>query len=173
MTKKIKIVETADTEEIKQQGRMTNAERDRKIKDAEALYIRGYSLQSISELETIGVRIKTLREWEKRYEWKDKKQLYNISPSEIKALIRSNVASIKLGKHMPYKPDDISKMAKAWKEIDDERKKAVYSMEAFDAFIDWFTDIVAQSKGNKREDNLQLLKQIRLLQDNYIQTLST
>ncbi len=27
---------------------------------------------------------------------------------------------------MPYKPDDISKMAKAWKEIDDERKKAVY-----------------------------------------------
>ena len=89
MTKKIKIVETADTEEIKQQGRMTNAERDRKIKDAEALYIRGYSLQSISELETIGVRIKTLREWEKRYEWKDKKQLYNISPSEIKALIRS------------------------------------------------------------------------------------
>lgn len=51
MTKKIKIVETADTEEIKQQGRMTNAERDRKIKDAEALYIRGYSLQSISELE--------------------------------------------------------------------------------------------------------------------------
>lgn len=28
MTKKIKIVETADTEEIKQQGRMTNAERN-------------------------------------------------------------------------------------------------------------------------------------------------
>lgn len=87
-------------------------------------------------------------------------------------MIRSNIAAIKLGKQMPYKPDDIAKMAKAWKEIDDERKKAVYSMEAFDGFVDWLTDIVAQSKGQKREDNLHLLKQIRHLQDNYIDTLA-
>lgn len=172
MAKKLKEIDTIDTEEVKQQGRMSNAERDRKIKDAEALYIRGFSLQTISEFETIKIRVKTLREWEKRYEWAEKKQLQNISPNEIKQMIRSNIAAIKLGKQMPYKPDDIAKMAKAWKEIDDERKKAVYSMEAFDAFIDWFTDIVAQSKGEKREQNLHLLKQIRLLQDNYIDTLT-
>lgn len=170
--KKIKEIDTADTEEIKQQGRMNNAERDRKIKEAEALFIRGFSLQSISEFETIGIRVKTLQDWKKRYNWEEKKQLQNISPSEIKAMIRSNIAAIKLGKQMPYKPDDIAKMAKAWKEIDDERKKAVYSMEAFDGFVDWLTDMVAQSKGQKREDNLHLLKQIRLLQDNYINTLA-
>lgn len=170
--KKIKEIDTADTEEMKNQGRMTNAERDRKIKEAEGLYIRGFSLQSISEFETIGIRVKTLRDWEKRYDWASKKQLYNISPSEIKAMIRSNIAAIKLGKQMPYKPDDIAKMAKAWKEIDDERKKAVYSMEAFDGFVDWLTDMVAQSKDKKREDYFQLLKEIRLLQDNYIDSLA-
>lgn len=170
--KKIKEIDTADTEEIKQQGRMNNAERDRKIKEAEALFIRGFSLQSISEFETIGIRVKTLQDWKKRYNWEEKKQLQNISPSEIKAMIRSNIAAIKLGKQMPYKPDDIAKMAKAWKEIDDERKKAVYSMEAFDGFVDWLTDLVAQSKGKKREDYFQLLKEIRLLQDNYIDSLA-
>lgn len=169
--KKIKEIDTVSTEQVKQQGRMNNTERDRKIKEAEALYIRGFSLQSISEFETIGIRVKTLQDWKKRYDWDYKKQLYNISPSEIKAMIRSNIASIKMGKQMPYKPDDIAKMAKAWKEIDDERKKAVYAMESFDNFTDWFTDIVAQSKGQKREEYLHLLKQIRLLQDNYIDSL--
>ena len=164
-------IETTDTEEVKQQGRMRNAERDRKVKDAEALFIRGFSLQSISEFETIKVGVKTLTDWKKRHNWEEKKQLENISPNEIKAMIRSNIAAIKSGKQMTYKPDDISKLASAWDKMDDNKKKAVYSMEAFDAFIDYFTDIVAKSSGKKREDNLHLLKQIRTLQENYIETL--
>jgi len=171
MKKKIIQVDTVDSEEVKQQGRMRNAERDQKIKDAEALYIRGFSLQSISEFETIKVGVKTLTDWKKRYNWDEKKQLENISPNEIKAMIRSNIAAIKSGKQMTYKPDDISKLASAWDKMDDNRKKAVYSMEAFDGFIDWFTDTVAKSSGNKREANLQLLKTIRNLQDTYIETL--
>lgn len=169
--KKVIEIETADTEEVKQQGRMRNAERDRKIKDAEGLYIRGFSLQAISEFETIKVGLKTLSGWKKTHNWDEKKQLENISPNEIKGMIRANVAAIKSGKHMIYKPDDISKLAAAWDKMDDNKKKAVYSMEAFDSFIDWFTDIVAKSTGNKRETNLQLLKTIRTLQDNYIETL--
>ncbi|UDQ55004.1 hypothetical protein LJF28_04880 [Chryseobacterium indologenes] len=171
MNKKIIKKDTVDTEEVKQQGRMRNAERDKKQKDALGLYVRGYSLQSISEMETIKVGVKTLTDWKKRYNWDEEKQLQNISPNEIKAMIRSNIASIKSGKQMPYKPDDISKLASAWDKMDDNQKKAVYSMEAFDAFIDWFTDITAKSKGQKREDNLSLLKTIRILQDNYIETL--
>lgn len=169
--KKVVEIQTVDTEDVKQQGRMRNAERDRKIKDAEALYIRGFSIQSISEFETIQVGTKTLAGWKKLHNWDEKKQLENISPNEIKGMIRSNIAAIKSGKQMTYKPDDISKLASAWDKMDDNKKKAVYSMEAFDGFIDFFTDIVAKSKGDKRENNLQLLKQIRTLQDNYIETL--
>ncbi|MCT2563958.1 terminase gpP N-terminus-related DNA-binding protein [Chryseobacterium herbae] len=171
MNKRVKKIETTDTEEVKQQGRMRNAERDKKMKDALGLYIRGYTLQSISEMETIKVGVKTLTDWKKRHNWDDEKQLHNISPNEIKAMIRSNIASIKSGKQMPYKPDDISKLASAWDKMDDIKKKAVYSMESFDALIDWFTDITAKSSGKKREDNLLLLKKIRTLQENYIETL--
>lgn len=156
---------------IQKKGRIANKERDQKIKDAEGLYIRGYSLQSISNMENIQVGIKTLTEWKKKYDWEEKKQLENISPSEIKAMIRANIAAIKSGKQMPYKPDDISKLAAAWDKMDDNRKKAVYSMEAFDAFADWFMDITAKSKGEKRDQYLALIKQIRALQSQYIDTL--
>jgi len=171
MAKK-KEAETADTEELKNQGRMHNAERDRKIKEAEGLYIRGFSLQSISEFETIRVSLRTLAIWKKRHAWDEKKRLENTSPNEIRAMIRTNVAAIKSGKQMPYKPDDISKLAAALEKMDDVKRKAVYFIDAFDSFIDWFTGIVAKSDGKKREDSLHLLKQIRLLQENYIDTLA-
>lgn len=171
MRKKVIEIETADTEEAKQQGRMRNAERDKKMKDALGLYIRGYTLQSISEMETIKVGVKTLTDWKKKYNWDEEKQLHNISPNEIKSMIRANIASIKSGKQMPYKPDDISKLASSWEKMDDIKKKAVYSMEAFDALIDYFTDITAKSTGKKRENNLFLLKEIRTIQENYIETL--
>ena len=96
--KKVVEIQTVDTEDVKQQGRMRNAERDRKIKDAEALYIRGFSIQSISEFETIQVGTKTLAGWKKLHNWDEKKQLENISPNEIKGMIRSNIAAIKSGK---------------------------------------------------------------------------
>ncbi|NHN26767.1 hypothetical protein FIA58_013865 [Flavobacterium jejuense] len=166
----IPIVEENDEKGIST-GRLKNTERDRKIQDAQCLFIRGYSLQSISEMETIRIGVKTLNSWRKKFNWDEEKQLQNISPNEIKSMIRSNIAAIKSGKSMPYKPDDISKLAAAWERMDDNKKKAVYSMEAFDSFIDWFTDLVAKSKGQKRDTNLELLKKIRLLQDNYIETL--
>lgn len=156
---------------IQKKGRMANSDRDKKIKDAEGLFIRGYSLQSISEMENIKVGVATLKQWKKSYDWDEKKQLENISPTEIKSMIRSNIAAIKSGKQMPYKPDDISKLAAAWDKMDDNRKKAVYSMEAFDAFADWFMDITAKSKGEKREANLDLMKRIRTLQNQYIDSI--
>jgi len=169
--KNVTEVDTADTQEVKQQGRMNNAEKDRKQKDAMGLYIRGFSLQSISEFETIKVSVKTLTDWKKRYNWDEEKQLQNISPSEIKAMIRSNIAAIKSGKQMPYSPDGISKLAKAWGEMDDNKKKAVYYMEAYDAIIDYQTDITAKSTEKKRENNLRLLKEMRIIQESYIETL--
>lgn len=157
--------------EVLKSGRMQNADRDKKISDALGLYVRGYSLQSISEMETILVGVKTLTSWKRKFNWDEEKQLQNISPNEIKAMIRSNIAAIKSGKAMPYKPDDISKLAASWERMDDIKKKAVYSMEAFDGFIDWFLDVIAKSKADKREKNLEYLKIIRLLQTEYIDTL--
>lgn len=163
-------IEEANDQGIRN-GRMNNSERDKKMQDALGLYIRGYSLQSISEIETIRVGVKTLNAWRKAKNWDEEKQLANISPNEIKAMIRSNIAAIKSGKQMPYKPDDISKLAAAWEKMDDIKKKAVYSMEAFDSLTDWYLDLIAKSKGEKRKNNLENLKTIRLIQSAYIETL--
>lgn len=163
-------IKITDKETLKS-GRLANTDRDKKINDALGLFIRGYSLQSISEMETIRIGVKTLNAWRVKGNWDEEKQLQNISPQEIKKMIRSNIAAIKSGKAMPYKPDDISKLASAWDRMDDLKKKAVYSMEAFDAFIDWFMDVIAKSKADKREKYLDYLKVIRLLQTEYIDTL--
>lgn len=153
-------------------GRMSNIEKDKKMADALGMYIRGYSLQSISEMETILVGVKTLAKWAKDECWDEQKELQNISPNEIRAMILKNVAAIKSGKAMPYKPDDISKLAAAWDKMDDAKKKAVYTMEAFDAFIDFLLDKTARHKsGKKREKALETLKEVRELQDEYMQTL--
>ncbi len=168
--KKQPIVEETNDAGFKN-GRISNSDRDKKQLDALSLYIRGYSLQSISEMETIRVGVKTLKAWKISKNWDEEKQLANISPNEIKSMIRSNIAAIKTGKQMPYKPDDISKLAAAWERMDDIKKKAVYSMEAFDSFTDWFLDVIAKGKGAKREKNLEYLKIIRLLHSEYIDTL--
>lgn len=169
--KKTKQIITSDNYDLSKPGRMSNADRDKKQKDALGLFVRGYSLQSISEMENIKVGVPTLSRWAKDHNWEEQKELQNISPSEIKAMILKNVAAIKLGKEMPYKPDDISKLAAAWERMDDSKKRAVYSMESFDQFMDWFMDKCARSKAKKRETDLELLKIVRTLQDEYIATL--
>lgn len=150
---------------------MSNTERDRKMADARGLFLRGYSFQSISEMETILVGVKTLTKWAKEECWEEQKQLENISPNEIKAMILKNVAAIKSGKAMPFKPDDISKLASAWEKMDDAKKRAVFTMEAFDGFINFLLDKTVKTKSKKRERALELLKEIRENQDEYLNTL--
>jgi hypothetical protein len=152
-------------------GRLTNQERDRIKNDALGLFIRGYSLQSISEMETIQIQVGTLRKWAKEGDWEERKRLENISPSEIKAMILKNVAAIKSGKAMPYKPDDISKLASAWEKMDDVRKRAVYAMEAFSGFADWMLDRATKASGKKRKATIDRLQLFRELQDEYLNTL--
>ena len=152
-------------------GRMTNQERDRVKNDALGLFLRGYSLQSISEMETIQVGVASLRKWAKEGDWEERKKLENISPSEIKDMILKNVAAIKSGRQMPYPPDSISKLASAWEKMDDPRKRAFYTMEAFMGFAQWLIDKAFTLKGNKRKQIIELLKTVRELQDEYLTTL--
>jgi len=72
---------------------------------------------------------------------------------------------------MPFKPDDISKLPAAWEQKHDAKKRAVFTMEAFDGFIDFMLDRTAKSKAKKRERALEILKEIRELQDEYLNTL--
>lgn len=155
--------------QARNRGRLTNQERDRKIADAKGLFIKGLSIQTIAEI--IYITEDTIQKWRKLFDWDKEKELYSISPSEIKSLILENVKAIKEGKKMPYKADEISKLVSAFDKITDSRKKAVYTMESFDGFSNWIIEQAAIQKGKKRQELITITKEIRTLQDQYINTL--
>lgn len=150
----------------KNTGRMTNAQRDLKKSQARDLFIKGFSLQTISEITEVG--IKTLGSWRDADNWEHEKELNTIRPTEIKKMILEYVVAVKNGKAPPYKADDLSKISAAFDRLSDKRKKAVYSMETVDDFCSWLLDRAAKRNGKKREEALNQLKEIRVHFDAYI-----
>jgi len=151
------------------QGRLKNDDRDQKMTQGKTLFVRGFSLQTIADI--IGMRIETVQRWKQTEGWQAQKDLYNISPSEIKTLILENVRALKEGKEMHYKADDISKLTAAFDKISDRRKQAIYTIETFNAFCDWLLEKAAQSKGKKRAWYIDYTQSLRTLQEEYLNTL--
>ena len=137
---------------------------------AEAAYIRGYSLPLIAKFPNM-VSITTLRRWRKEYEWDEKKDLATINPRKIKDMILKNVQAINMGKKMPYRPDDIAKLASAWEKMDNTQKHAFYCMEAFNGFADFMIDKAARKSDKDRKAMIDKLKEFRALQDEYVNSL--
>jgi uncharacterized protein YjcR len=147
-------------------GRMTSTERDYLISQGTDLYSKGFSIQNISEL--IGVGLKTLYKWKEDYKWEEAKELNMIRPSEIKKMILQYVVAIKNGEVPLYKADDLAKISAAFDRLNDSRKKAVHTMESFDAFSSFMMTKAGQSKGKKRDELLKLTKDIRVHFDGYV-----
>lgn len=148
---------------------MTSAQSDYKKSQGKDLFIKGFSIANISEI--IGVGIKTISNWRDLHDWENEKELNTIRPSEIKKMILQYVLDIKDGKSPRYKADDLSKIAAAFDRLNDSRKKAVYTMESFDDFSQYMVTIAGKSLGKKREETLDLLQQIRVYFDKYINQL--
>lgn len=145
---------------------MTSAERDYKRSEAKKLYVLGLSILNIGELLNVGE--KTLRNWKELDNWEDEKELNSIRPSEIKKMILRYVIDVRDGKKSQYKADDLAKVSAAWDRLDDSRKKAVNSMEAFDDFCGFMMQEAGQNTGKKREVLLEVLKTLRPFLDKYI-----
>jgi hypothetical protein len=147
-------------------GRLTNSERDYLMSQGGDLYSKGFSIQSIHDLLKVGT--KTLYKWKDEDNWEEKKELNLIRPSEIKNMILQYVVALKNGESLPYKADDLSKIAAAFDRLDDNRKTAVYTMETFGAFSSFMMQKAGTSKGKKREELLQQIKDIRVEFDDYV-----
>ena len=145
---------------------MTSAQRDYAISQGGELYAKGFSVQSISEL--LGVGIKTVYKWRDDEDWEKQKELNNIRPSEIKKMILEYVVALKNGETPAYKADDLSKISAAFDRLNDSRKKAVYTMESLDDFSGYMITQAGKSKGKKRQELLDLIKEIRVHFDKYV-----
>ena len=150
-------------------GRMTSIERDYKKSQAKDLFVKNFSITNISEI--IGVGVKTLGNWREEGQWDKEKELNNIRPSEIKRLILEYVRDIKNGETPVYKADDLSKISAAFDRLNDSRKKAVYTMESFDAFCQFMMVIAGNAVGKKRDEYIELIKAIRPFFDKYVSEL--
>lgn len=147
-------------------GRMTSVERDYLMSQGGDLYAKGFTPQSISDLLKVG--LKTVYKWRDENDWERLKELNTIRPSEIEHLILQCAVAIKNGEPLPYKPDDISKIARAFERMNDKQKKAVYTMESLDEFSSFMMVNAGKSKGKKRDELLELLKTVRPHFDKYV-----
>jgi len=150
----------------KPKGRMSAVARDYKKSQGKDLFVKGFSINNISEI--IGVGVKTLSGWKELHNWEGEKDLNAIRPSEIKKLILKYVLDIKEGKKPEHKADDLAKIAAAFDRLNDGRKKAVYTMESIDDFSQFMMVEAANNTGKKREDTLELLQTIRIYFDKYV-----
>lgn len=153
----------------KNKGRMTAAESDYKKSQAKDLFVKGFSLTNISEI--LGVGVKTLSNWRELHDWDNEKELNSIRPSEIKKLILQYVLDIRDGKKPAHKADDLAKISAAWDRMDDDRKKAVHTMESFDDFSQFMVVQAGNNVAQRREELLLLLQRIRIYFDKYVNEL--
>ncbi len=150
----------------KAKGRMTSVERDYKKSQSKDLFVKGFSMNNISEI--IGVGIKTLSKWRDDFNWQDEKDLNSLKPSTIRNLTLKMALAIEKGQKLPYKADDISKVVAAFDRISDSKKKAVYTMESIDGFSQWMIVQAGNNTGKKRDEFLELIKEIRPFFDRYV-----
>jgi len=153
----------------KTKGRMTAAESDYKKSQGKDLFVKGFSITNISEI--IGVGIKTVSNWRDLYEWEKEKELHSLRPSEIKKLLLQYVLDLRDGKKPTHKADDLAKISAAWDRMDDDRKKAVHTMESFDGFSQFMIVLAGNNTGKKRDDIIELLQAIRVFFDKYVNEL--
>jgi transposase len=150
----------------KPKGRMTSVDRDYKKSQGKDLFVKGFSITNISEI--IGVGIKTVSGWRDLHNWEGEKEINAIRPSEIKKLILQYVLDIKEGKKPAHKADDLSKISAAFDRLNDDRKKAVYTMESIDGFSQFMMVLAGNNTGKKRDELLELLQNARVYFDKYV-----
>ncbi|WP_027380276.1 terminase gpP N-terminus-related DNA-binding protein [Chryseobacterium daeguense] len=147
-------------------ARLTASDSDYKKSQGKDLFIKGFTLTSISEI--IGIGVKTLSNWREKFEWEKERELNNIRPSEIKKLILQYVQDIKDGRKPTHKADDLSKISAAFDRLNDSRKKAVYTMETLDGFCSFMLEKAGKSQGKKRDILLEKIKEVRIEFDEYV-----
>jgi hypothetical protein len=147
-------------------ARLTAAESDYKKSQGKELFIKGFLITNISEI--IGIGVKTLGKWRDEGNWDNEKELASLKPSNIRRLTLKCAVAIQEGKPLPYKADDVSKIVAAFDRVTDSKKIAVYTMESIDGFSSYMLEKAGKNTGKKREDLLELLKEIRPHFDEYV-----
>ncbi|MCB9245967.1 MAG: hypothetical protein H6606_06005 [Flavobacteriales bacterium] len=136
-------------------ARLTNTERDKKLAEGKALFIRGMSLQSISDI--IGISVVALRAWRDEQNWEEAKKQLQISVGEMRQEILNTYNSLKKGETPKVSADDISKLSSAFEKLSDKQKNLGYMYDNYEVLTEHLAQKVISAKNKKEKELAHLI----------------
>lgn len=144
-------------------ARLSNKKRDEKKAHGKSLYIKGMSLQSISDI--IEISLTSLKNWRKEGDWDDAKKANNISIRELKNEILETFRALKEGEKPRMTADQVSKIASAFDKISDNKKQLAYMIEAFEMLSEELANEVQVGNKDERDFKLASFKHVHTVMD--------
>lgn len=123
--------------------------------EGKALFIRGLSLQSISDI--IQISVVALRTWRDEGEWEEAKKRHQISVGEMRQEILNTYNAIKNGETPKISADDISKLASAFEKLSDRQKNLGYMYDNYEVLTEHLAREVIQAKNKKDKEQAHLV----------------
>ena len=145
-------------------ARFTKKDKDDLVQRAEKMFLDGFDHNTIADL--IGVTVSTVEKWSRDGDFETKRKRRLISLSEIRNTILETFAELKDGKEPKIKPDDISKIAKAFETFSDKKKVLAYMYEAFERLEQDTIMMIQKSKLKKdKQEWFDFLQKQRTIMD--------
>lgn len=152
-------------------ARFTKDQAAQKVQHAKNLYVKGFDLETISEITEVA--LSTIKRWAKEQDFETARQSNFIALSELRNTILKSFIDLKDGKKPTIKPDEAAKYASAFEKLSDKKKVLSYMYESFDKLTDEFIKDVQEAKSVKeRETCLEILKRVRQKSDSILTKLT-
>lgn len=153
-------------------AKFTKEELAKKKQYAKDLFVKGFMLETISDIT--GVTLSTLKRWAKDENYEGAKKDSMISIKEIRNIISESFISMTKGEKPKIKPDEAAKYAAAFEKLSDKKKTLSYMFEAYDMLTDEFMKDIENSKTTvEKEKALSLLQLVRNKTDIVLTNLSS
>lgn len=156
-------------------ARLTNVEADKKRADGKSLFIKGLSVQSISEI--IGISTSSINKWKIEGEWEEAKKINNISISQLRQEVLQTFNDLKNGDTPKLSADEITKLAAAFEKLNDKSKQLAYMYGAFEQLSEKCAQKVISASKKEKDFTLKSYQFVRkqmseLTEEIYNQTLN-
>lgn len=132
------------------------------IEHARQLFIKGFDVQTISEILNISDR--TIMRWAREHNFERSRKSQIIALSEIRRSILESYADMLEGKKPRIKPDDAAKYAVAFERFSAKKQVLTYMYEAFELLTEQYQRNIQNAK--TKEEKQQALADLQKLRAN-------
>ncbi len=141
------------------------------IEHARQLYIKGFDVQTISEILNISER--TVARWARENNFERSRKSQIIALSEIRRSILESYADMLEGRKPRIKPDDAAKYAVAFERFSAKKQVLTYMYEAFELLTEQYQRNIQNAKSKEEKEHaLSDLQKLRANMDIVVNNLT-